>query len=66
MQSAAFVRSKDAILFPEANHEDSEDSGSGVNAPDIEIMSAPVAFEDHGFGQVPLGDLCSVGAVILR
>lgn len=68
VEAVAFVRSFDEQLFPASEYADGEveDLTSGTNAPDIELLSSPFAWADHGFGTMPAGDLCSIGVALLR
>lgn len=55
-ETAGFVRSDDAALFPPDEFKSEtapEDLTSGVYAPDIELISSPVAWKEHGIEQVP-------------
>ncbi|KDR78849.1 hypothetical protein GALMADRAFT_244475 [Galerina marginata CBS 339.88] len=48
-EAAAFVRSDDPILFPEAQFpEKLVDSTSAADSPDLEFFSTPFAYKDHG------------------
>ncbi|CAE6509311.1 unnamed protein product [Rhizoctonia solani] len=64
---ACFFRSDDPKLFPGLPPLD-EDSSSGHNSPDIELIAMPVAFKNHGLEPVPSGDLMptSTGSITLR
>ncbi|KAG8682545.1 hypothetical protein FRC11_014731 [Ceratobasidium sp. 423] len=64
-ESACFFRSDDPKLFPELPPLD-EDSSSGRNAPDLELIVMPFAFKNHGLEPVPSGDLMSIGTIALR
>ncbi|KAJ1301557.1 hypothetical protein OPQ81_008805 [Rhizoctonia solani] len=64
-EAACFFRSDDPKLFPGLSPLD-EDSSSGRNAPDLEIIVMPVAFKNHGAEPVPEGDLMSIGTIALR
>ncbi|KAH7334439.1 GMC oxidoreductase [Rhizoctonia solani] len=64
-EAACFFRSDDPKLFPGLPPLD-EDSSSGPNAPDLELIPMPVAFKNHGSEPVPHGDLISIGTVALR
>lgn len=62
------MRSDDPSLFPPSTNEETkaEDPTSGPSAPDLEILSSALGWADHGFGEVPKGDLCSIGVTALR
>ncbi|KAJ7707407.1 hypothetical protein B0H17DRAFT_1032615 [Mycena rosella] len=45
-ESAAFVRSDDPVLFPEAQK--LEDSTSAPASPDLELFCTPMAYKEHG------------------
>ncbi|KLO06053.1 alcohol oxidase [Schizopora paradoxa] len=66
--AAAFVRSDDPSLFPpsKAEEAETEDPTSSLTAPDLELLSSALGWADHGFGEVPQGDLCSIGITALR
>ncbi|CAE6494637.1 unnamed protein product [Rhizoctonia solani] len=64
-EAACFFRSDDPKLFPGLPPLD-EDSSSGPNAPDLELIPMPIAFKNHGSEPVPHGDLVSIGTVALR
>ncbi|CAE6447695.1 unnamed protein product [Rhizoctonia solani] len=64
-ESACFFRSDNPKLFPGLSPLD-EDSSSGLNAPDLELIVMPIAFKNHGLEPVPNGDLMSIGTVALR
>jgi choline dehydrogenase len=61
-ESVAFVRSLDPTLpyhsDAVANLPDIVDTTSGPNAPDLEIISAPISFLNHGLTQPPSGSHC--------
>ena len=66
-EAAAFLRSMDPNVFPPQEYpEGIEDTTSGENAPDLELISSPLAWTEHGSGPVPPGDLASMGAILLR
>lgn len=69
-ESAAFIRSDDPSLFPPSEYPPSqgltEDSTSGLDAPDLEVIASPFAWTEHGAGRVPDGDLCSLGIILIR
>ena len=57
----------DPSLFPSTEYPgEVEDSTSGKDAPDLELISYPVTLHDHGFSSIPMGDLVSIGVVLLR
>ncbi|CAE6401855.1 unnamed protein product [Rhizoctonia solani] len=64
-ESACFFRSDDPKLFPGLPPLD-EDSSSGANTPDLELVFMPIAFKNHGLEPVPEGDLMSIGTIALR
>ncbi|CAE6517369.1 unnamed protein product [Rhizoctonia solani] len=64
-EAACFFRSDDPKLFPELAPLD-QDSSSGHNAPDLELIAMPIAFKNHGSEPVPDGDLMSIGTIALR
>lgn len=64
-EAACFFRSDDPKLFPGLSPL-SEDSSSGPNAPDLELIAMPIAFKNHGLGEIPAGDLMSAGVIGLR
>ncbi|KDQ58075.1 aryl-alcohol oxidase [Jaapia argillacea MUCL 33604] len=71
-EAAAFVRSNDATLPLTSQRADDFTAGdklvdttSGPNSPDIEIIGAPMAFLDHGFGTLPPQASCFTMAPIL-
>ncbi|CAE6529322.1 unnamed protein product, partial [Rhizoctonia solani] len=64
-EAACFFRLDDPKLFPELAPLD-EDSSSGHNAPDVELIPMPIAFKNHGSEPVPDGDLMSIGTIALR
>jgi choline dehydrogenase len=67
---AAFVRSQDPnINFGSAaskNDDKYEDTTSGSDAPDLEVVTAPVAFLNHGFTKPPPGDCFAILSTLLR
>jgi choline dehydrogenase len=63
---AAFIRSDNSSLFPASHYGPIEDTTSGSDAPDIEVIGAPLAWKDHGFAKLPSGDLMGMGAILLR
>lgn len=66
-EAAAFVRSTDTKLFPPGETSPlSEDSTSGPNAPDIEIIITPLPHKSHGRGEVPTGYVWSIHPTLLR
>lgn len=68
-ESAAFVRSSDAALFPPVEYgQPPEDATSGPDAPDIELFATPVAYKEHGYAPLPQpsGELVALHAVLLR
>ena len=66
-EAVAFIRSNDPKLFPTSEgYGLIEDATSGSDAPDIEIFSTPTAWVDHGFGEVPPGQLFSITQYLLR
>jgi choline dehydrogenase len=73
-EAAAFVRSRDPVLFADADPtlagsssaSAEADATSGPEAPDVELIASPMAWTEHGHGYVPGGDLVSFGAVLLR
>ncbi|QRV83544.1 GMC oxidoreductase [Ceratobasidium sp. AG-Ba] len=64
-ESACFVRSDDPKLFPGLPPL-SEDTSSGPGAPDIELISLPLGFKNHGKEHIADGDLMSITTVVLR
>ncbi|KLO10967.1 alcohol oxidase [Schizopora paradoxa] len=66
-ECAAFLRTTDRKLFPKDDFpEELEDSASSPNAPDVELIAAPVSFHNHGLEIVPEEDAATVIAVLLR
>lgn len=66
-ESAAFLRTSDRKVFPSTEYPgEIEDTSSGENAPDLELIASPFAWDNHGLGRVPAGHLGSLGAVLLR
>ncbi|KJA26413.1 GMC oxidoreductase [Hypholoma sublateritium FD-334 SS-4] len=48
-ECAAFVRSDDPVLFPEAEFPDKlVDTSSAPDSPDLELFSTPFAYKEHG------------------
>ncbi|KAG8704498.1 hypothetical protein FRC09_003496 [Ceratobasidium sp. 395] len=64
-EAACFLRSDDPKLFPGLSPL-SEDSSSGPGAPDLELISMPLAFKNHGKEFVANGDMMCIAAVPLR
>jgi choline dehydrogenase len=64
-EAACFFRSDDPKICPGLPPL-SEDSTSGPNAPDIELIVVPIAFKNHGYEEISSGDLMTVIAVNLR
>ena len=66
-ESVAFVRSHDPRLFnPSEVKEETKDLASGANTPDLELISSPLAFKDHGRGMIPWGSFMSLSVALLR
>ncbi|KII87819.1 hypothetical protein PLICRDRAFT_648550 [Plicaturopsis crispa FD-325 SS-3] len=69
-EAAAFVRSTDpALPFTSKISEPTAvlDTTSGPAAPDLEILTAPVTFLDHGFGSTASTEDClSIAPILLR
>lgn len=60
-EAAAFVRSLDKSLpftSPVSPAADIEDATSGATSPDLELLSAPLAFLQHGLELPPAGSNC--------
>ncbi|KAI5116736.1 hypothetical protein M0805_001378 [Coniferiporia weirii] len=69
VESAAFVRSTDPVLFPPSKYtEKVEDTTSSANAPDLELLSSPFAWKkDYSMvNGLPKGGMGTIGAVLLR
>ncbi|CEL53828.1 hypothetical protein RSOLAG1IB_06609 [Rhizoctonia solani AG-1 IB] len=64
-EAACFFRSDNPKLFPGLPPLD-EDSTSGPDAPDLELIVMPIAFKNHGLEPVTGGDLMSIGTIALR
>ncbi|KAG8708464.1 hypothetical protein FRC09_001248 [Ceratobasidium sp. 395] len=64
-EAACFLRSDDSKLFPGLSPL-SEDSSSGPEAPDLELIAMPIAFKNHGKEFVADGDMMSITTVPLR
>ncbi|KAG9085598.1 hypothetical protein FRC07_013338, partial [Ceratobasidium sp. 392] len=64
-EAACFFRTDDPKLFPGLPPLN-EDSTSGPGAPDIELISLPLAFKNHGKEFVADGDMMSITTVPLR
>jgi len=66
-EAAAFVRTSDPQLFPPSRFASRlEDTTSGPDAPDLEIISLPFATKDQDIAGLPSGDLVSLAAILLR
>lgn len=67
MEAAAFVRSRDPVLFSAIKTPPAlEDSTSGPGAPDLEFLISPIAWAEHGRGKVPNGYLYMLHVGLLR
>ncbi|KAG9121771.1 hypothetical protein FRC07_002137 [Ceratobasidium sp. 392] len=64
-EAACFLRSDNPKLFPGLSPLN-EDSSSGPEAPDLELISMPLAFKNHGKDHVADGDLMCLGVIPLR
>lgn len=65
-EQLAFIRSDDPTLFPPSEFHTTEDSTSGPNSPDLEIIPLPLSTRGHGRADVPSGDLASLNVILLR
>ncbi|THH03799.1 hypothetical protein EW145_g5999 [Phellinidium pouzarii] len=68
-EAAAFIRSADPALFPPSDYpEKLEDTTSSLDAPDIELLSSPLAWKSSTphHSDVPIGELASFLVVLLR
>ncbi|KAI0027500.1 GMC oxidoreductase [Vararia minispora EC-137] len=65
-EAAAFVRSDDATLFPEAEKNSLEDTASGPEAPDLEMFVTPFGYSNHGMLQTPTEDSLGLHLTMLR
>ncbi|KZT30177.1 GMC oxidoreductase [Neolentinus lepideus HHB14362 ss-1] len=73
IEVAAFLRTNDktlptrSALTSDGPDEELIDNSSGPNAPDVELLSGPVAFLSHGFRTAPPGTQCySIVPSLLR
>lgn len=68
----SFARSDDPKLFPHdvfrnAGRAQLEDTTSGANAPDIEVLFTPLAYMEHGDVPFPIkGHHFGLNAILLR
>ena len=61
------MRSSDEKLFPTAGKATAlEDSTSGPDAPDLELLFAPMAYSGDPSFSLPPGDYCTLTPVLLR
>ncbi|KIM36177.1 GMC oxidoreductase [Hebeloma cylindrosporum] len=65
-ESAAFCRSDDPVLFPEAEYPGKIENGtSSEDSPDLEIFTTPFAYKEHGAYIFPMHTF-SVHVCLLR
>ncbi|KAF7985727.1 hypothetical protein HWV62_2328 [Athelia sp. TMB] len=66
-ESACFIRSDDPSLYPpETFPEKIEDSTSGPDGPDIEIVTTPMAYKEHTYIVLPELHTFGMHIVLLR
>lgn len=67
-EAAGFVRSDDATLFPPHEFAPIADLTSGAGAPDIEVITSPMGYTEHGLGPRPYdgGPTIGLHAIVLR
>ncbi|KAI5115370.1 hypothetical protein M0805_009230 [Coniferiporia weirii] len=68
VECAAFFRSTDPVLFPPSEYtEKIEDTTSGANAPDLELISSPFGWsKDYSIVGLPKGEMSTIIAILLR